>query len=142
MRPSKLKILKRIWMLLGFAFICWLWYSYQAKGIDGTLESNSAVRVEQTEDMISFIPARSSQKMFIFYPGSMVDPLAYAPLCRKIADRGVKSVIIKMPSRLPGYGYKKIKEMNLLNDSTKEYILAGHSKEELWLRSSHTKIPA
>ncbi|AOW11339.1 hypothetical protein EM308_09940 [Flavobacterium gilvum] len=90
--------------------------------------SNSTIQVENTNDFISFIPKKGYQKVFIFFPGAMVGFDAYAPLCRKIAENGYKSIIIKMPWRLPSYGYNKPKEMNFFQDSSKEYILAGHSK--------------
>ncbi len=37
-------------------------------------------------------------------------------------------MIIKMPWRLASYGYNKPKEMGLLKDTSRQYILAGHSK--------------
>lgn len=33
-----------------------------------------------------------------------------------------------MPWRLPSYGYTKPKELDFFKDSTKQYVLAGHSK--------------
>src|SRR5207249_1727710 len=99
------------------------------KGVNKLIfQSNSSVRVEETKDFISFTPTRTYQKVFIFYPGALVDPVAYSPLCRKIADSGYKVFLIKMPWRLAKKGYNKPKEMSLLADTTKQYILAGHSQ--------------
>ncbi len=35
------KIIVRIWMALGVVFTFWLFYSYQAKGVDEKLLQNS-----------------------------------------------------------------------------------------------------
>ena len=58
----------------------------------------------------------------------MVDPKAYLPLCRKIAQNNIKVYLIKMPWRLAANGYNKPKELNLFKDRSKKYILAGHSQ--------------
>lgn len=58
----------------------------------------------------------------------MVDPKAYVPLCRKIADNNIKVYLIKMPWGLASKGYNIPKELNLFSDTTKTYILAGHSQ--------------
>jgi predicted esterase len=33
-----------------------------------------------------------------------------------------------MPWRLPNYGYNNPKDLGIFNDTSKQYILAGHSK--------------
>jgi alpha/beta superfamily hydrolase len=50
------------------------------------------------------------------------------PLCRTIADSNVKVYLIKMPWRLASKGYNKPKELHLFDDTTKTYILSGHSQ--------------
>ena len=129
MKKKKIKILGLIWAALGFCLLIWIMNSYRTKGVNTTiLQNNSSVLVDNTDDFISFTPKKGYQKVFIFYPGALVAAEAYAPLCRKIADNGYKSIVIKMPWRLPSYGYKKPKEMGFFKDTTKQYILAGHSK--------------
>lgn len=123
------KIFGFAWMTAGIIFFVWIIYSYQAKGFDNDIFNNSSsVTVKETSDFISFTPVRFYQKVFIFYPGALVDPKAYALLCRKIADSGYQSIIIKMSWRLASYGYNKPKETGLLKDTSKQFILAGHSK--------------
>lgn len=129
MKQGKLKKLKWIWVISGICFTIWMINSYQTKGVDEIiLQSNSSIQVDNTCDAIAFTPKKGFQKIFIFYPGAMVAADAYAPLCRKIAENGFKSIIIKMPWRLPSCGYTKPKELGSFRDSTKQYILAGHSK--------------
>jgi triacylglycerol esterase/lipase EstA (alpha/beta hydrolase family) len=129
MRWTTRKILRFIWVLLGISFTVWMWYNYQAKGVQQTVfESNAQVQIKETKDAVSFTPTHPYQKVFIFYPGALADPYAYAPLCRTIADSGYKVWLVKMPWRLASKGYNKPKELGLLNDTTKQYILAGHSQ--------------
>lgn len=128
MKKSK-KIFGLLWVTAGLCFLLWVYNSYRATGFGNEiLESSKAVVVKSANDYISFTPVKPYQKVFIFYPGALVAPQAYAPLCRAIANAGCKSIIIKMPWRLASYGYKKPIEMGLFNDDTKQYILAGHSK--------------
>lgn len=123
------KTFRIIWVTLGISFTGWLFYSYQSKGVDkAVFKSDSTVEVVENENLYSFTPKITYQKIFIFYPGALVDPKAYAPLCRKISDNGYKVLLIKMPWRLAKNGYNKPKELNLFADTTKQYILAGHSQ--------------
>jgi hypothetical protein len=101
----------------------------QAKGVNkSVLQTNATVHVETNNNFILFTPARPYTTVIMFYPGALVDPVAYAPLCRNMADSGYKVFLVKMPWRLAKNGYNKPRDLNLFADSTKEYILAGHSQ--------------
>jgi hypothetical protein len=129
MKWTKWKILKAIWVTAGLVFITWMGVSTQAKGVSkAILQSDTIIHVENSHDYISFIPAGFYSTVFIFYPGALVDPIAYAPLCRNISAKGYKVMLIKMPWRLASKGYRKPKELNLFSDISKEYVLAGHSQ--------------
>ncbi|MEZ0128639.1 alpha/beta hydrolase [Flavobacterium sp. LBUM151] len=124
-----LKILKRIWFTIAISFTIWLFYSYQAKDVpDSYLESNAAISVKDNDDYFLFEPKQKFDKVFIFYPGAMVDPKAYVSLCRKISENGIKVYLIKMPWRLATKGYEIPKQLHLFADKTKTYILSGHSQ--------------
>ena len=100
-----------------------------ANGVsEAVFQSNTEVRVVQTSDMLTFTPTQPYKKVVIFYPGALVDPDAYAPLCRKIAQDGHQAILCKMPWRLATKGYRKIKETGVLNDPAKQYVLMGHSQ--------------
>lgn len=123
------KILKTIWITAGVFFTLWMFYSYESHGVDESLfQSNNIVKVENTDNYFLFTPKKEFKNVVIFYPGAMVETEAYVPLCRKIADNGIQVYLIKMPWRLASKGYNKPKELNLFNDSTKNYILTGHSQ--------------
>ncbi|WP_207505130.1 alpha/beta hydrolase [Telluribacter humicola] len=126
---TKWKIIRTVWVAAGLGFMVWLWSGMQADGVgEEILRSDAAVEVTETEDYISFTPTSTSSKVLLFYPGALVDPVAYAPLCRKVAASGCPVYLIKMPWRLALNGYTKPKEIGLLGDTTKQYLLAGHSQ--------------
>lgn len=128
-KHSILKIIKRIWFTIAISFTIWLFYSYQSKDVsDSYLESTSKISVKDNNDYFLFEPKQKFEKVFIFYPGAMVDPKAYVPLCRRISENGIKVYLIKMPWRLASQGYEIPKQLNLFADKTKTYILSGHSQ--------------
>lgn len=107
----------------------WLFYSYQSHSVDKRfLQNSSKVNIDINKDFYLFTPTKEFKNIFIFYPGAMVDPKAYVPLCRNIAENDIKVYLIKMPWRLASIGYNKPNELNLFNDTTKTYILSGHSQ--------------
>lgn len=129
MKHSVFKILKRIWLIGGIAFIGWLIYSMHAQGVESAcFQSNSKVKVEDDDDFISFSPKEKSSNVLIFFPGALVDVDAYAPLCRQLAENGIKTYLIKMPWRQAKLGYNKIKDLKILSDTSLTYTLAGHSQ--------------
>jgi hypothetical protein len=123
------KIIKRVWFTIAILFTIWLFYSYQAKNVpDSYLETSAEISVKDSDDYFLFEPKQKFDKVFIFFPGAMVDPKAYVPLCRKISENGIKVYLVKMPWRLASKGYEIPKQLDLFADKTKTYILSGHSQ--------------
>lgn len=123
------KIIRTVWITGGVIFTAWLLYSYQSHGVANRFFQNSeTTKVEENSDFFLFRPASPFKEVLIFYPGAMVEPKAYVPLCRKIADSNISVYLMKMPWRLASKGYKKPKELHLFDDTTKTYILSGHSQ--------------
>lgn len=136
------RVLKTIWITAGVLFTLWMFYSYESHGVDESLfQSNNIVKVENTDNYFLFTPKKEFKNVVIFYPGAMVETEAYVPLCRKIADNGIQVYLIKMPWRLASKGYNKPKELNFFNDSTKNYILAGHSQGGKMAYNLYMKTP-
>lgn len=126
MKWTFFKILKTIWVSGGILFTLWLVYSAQSQGVDVSfLEESSGITVQDTDRFYAFTPRSESDKVFIFYPGAMVEPKAYVPLCRKIAEENIKVYLIKMPWRL---ATTRIHASNRIKLATKSYILSGHSQ--------------
>ena len=84
--------------------------------------------VTDSDSSIVFTPRTAIRKVLVFFPGALVEPEAYAPLLRKVAETGYKAVIVKMPFRQAQYGYSSREIIALLSDPTVKYCLAGHSK--------------
>jgi len=123
------KVFKTIWITIGIVFTFWLFYSYQSHGVsEQYFKDDSVISVKNTDDFYSFTPKKSFKKVFIFFPGAMVETKAYVPLCRKIAENNIKVYLIKMPWRQASQGYNLPKELNLFSDTSKTYILSGHSQ--------------
>ncbi|MBV4358217.1 alpha/beta hydrolase [Pinibacter aurantiacus] len=123
------KIIGVIWITGGLILFTWLFYSYQAHGVSKSfLQNSEQTQVQESSDFYLFTPTATYKQVLFFYPGAMVDPKAYVPLCRRIADNNIKVYLIKMPFRLASKGYNKPKELLLLADTTKTYVLAGHSE--------------
>lgn len=125
---TRRRIFCLILILLVIGFLGWISYSYQSQEIDKSiLQSNSIIEVAENNDFYSFTPKNRYDKIVLFFPGALVDPKAYTPLCKRISEKGYKVFLIKMPWRLAIYGYNKPKELCLFADTTKQYILVGHS---------------
>ncbi len=123
------KIIKTVWITAGIIFILWLFYSFQSHNVDKAfLQDSATIKVEQNRDFYLFAPTKAYKEVLIFYPGAMVDPKAYVPLCKRIAGNDIKVYLVKMPWRLASKGYNKPKELHLFDDTTKTYILSGHSQ--------------
>jgi len=124
---SKKKIFKIVWFTAVIIFFIWNWSTFQAKDVsDKFFKSENGLKVSENEDLISF-EIDDAKKEVIFFPGGLVDPDAYVPLARDIADKGFTVHIVKMPWRMSIWGYEKINELFTLSDG-KKYILGGHSQ--------------
>jgi hypothetical protein len=74
-----------------------------------------------------FQPAQPADTGFIFYPGGLVDPAAYAPLVKQLSDQGIMSVIVPMPLDLAVFGVNKAHDVIAAYPNIKQWIIGGHS---------------
>ena len=130
------KIIRIIWVTLGVIFSLWMVNSFRAQGFDRTvLESDQTVTVEKTNQYIHFRPTENQQPTgFIFLPGGMVAPEAYAPMSRAIAEHGFTVFILKLPF---GSAPLDSQEANVMqqalgiinaNTSIQYWTVGGHSR--------------
>jgi len=120
----------RLTLVFAGGLILFLIYIFPMSNISidmKTLADNMLRTVVIKPDFIAFTPVGKYDSVLIFYPGAFVDPVAYAPLCSRLAEQGTKAVIVKMPLRSAVFGYKKILRLGLLEEPDKAYIIAGHS---------------
>lgn len=122
------KVLKTIWFSLVTIFFIWNWTTFQSRHLPkGTFLNSDHITVIETDDQITF-QADSSKNKFevIFFQGGLVDPKAYGPLCRKLAEKGITCHLIKMDWRLPQYDYQKTTQLFDLKPG--KYVIGGHSQ--------------
>lgn len=130
------KIVRIIWVTFGILFSLWLINSFRAQGVGrSVLESDQSVTVEETNRFIRFQPNGNQQPTgFIFFPGGMVQPQAYAPLSRTISEQGFAVFIIKLPfgsAPLASHETSVMEqalEIMEINGTIEHWVVGGHSR--------------
>lgn len=93
----------------------------------GSLLSDEAV-VVTTEPRLTFAPAdRQANVGIVFYTGARVDPEAYAPLARRMAQGGVLVVVVKHPLNFAFLGMSEAGDVLLEHPEVTNWVMAGHS---------------
>jgi len=129
------KILK--FLLIGFVIILIIgvlgmlvWSktgTYPAKMVAlSALESNDRVTITQ-DKWIVFEPVNETDTGLVFYPGGLVEPTAYAPILRQIAEEGVLVIITPMPLNLAIFNTGAANAVIDAYPNISTWILAGHS---------------
>ncbi len=91
------------------------------------LHSNRQIQVT-IDETIAFRPAIITPTTgLIFYPGGLVEPEAYAPMARDIAEQGYLVVIAPMPYNLA-----------ILNPERANDIIAAHPEINRWAVGGHS----
>ena len=73
----------------------------QARGVAPSVWVGGAtVEVEVSPEALVFAPVPdTAAAALVFYPGGLVDPAAYAPLARGVAEAGYRATILTLPFR-------------------------------------------
>ena len=130
-----MKRIRRLWWVLpallilaGVAFL--LWASAAATPMPealAALESDGQVNVE-TDPWLVFRPAADEPTNgLILYPGGRVDPRAYAPAARVLAEEGYLAVIVPMPLNLAVFGPGRAAEVMAAFPGIESWAVGGHS---------------
>jgi pimeloyl-ACP methyl ester carboxylesterase len=120
---------------VGLSFTTWLYVGFQAVDVpDDVLKGDQYVAVETTDHGLEFRGRVNQQRVgMIFLPGGMVEPVAYAPLLRKIAGAGYPAHLLYLPMRCACTD-AQVRELfqNIHRVIKAEpniaWILAGHSR--------------
>jgi hypothetical protein len=92
------------------------------------LESDRAMQVSEINGWIVFSPTTAAPVTgFIFYPGGRVDPQAYAPQLRAIAEQGYLAVIVPMPLNLAVLGIDSAQAVINTYPDIQHWAIGGHS---------------
>jgi pimeloyl-ACP methyl ester carboxylesterase len=101
---------------------------------EGVLRSDARVRVVRGEGTLDFLPVQGvAPAGLIFLPGGMVEPEAYAPLLRRVAEGGYRARMVFLPWRC-GCTASQISEVfdrvqkTVAGEPEGRWILAGHSR--------------
>ena len=79
------------------------------------------------EGWLVFKPAQPSGTGFIFYPGALVDPAAYAPLMQPLAERGITVIIVPMPLDLALLDAGRASAVVRAYPEVQRWAIGGHS---------------
>lgn len=91
------------------------------------LLSNQTIQVTSGDWMVFRPVVRSTKSGVIFYPGAHVDPLAYAPPARKLAEGGYLVVLPKMPLNLAIFGIHDANDIIQAHPGIQNWVIGGHS---------------
>nr|WP_034909306.1 alpha/beta hydrolase [[Eubacterium] cellulosolvens] len=111
--------------LIGGFFVYTGDYYHASASAEAAMQSDQSVRVVRTEYGWLF-DGDSTKDALIFYPGGKVETSAYAPLCRRIAERDMDVCLVDMPFRLAFFDMDSADKIIRTGDYERWY-LAGHS---------------
>jgi len=133
---------RRVWATLGISativFAVWSLFAYRASPVArAALTAGGAVSVTRQEGSWTFVPSQGrklSTTRLLFFAGSLVDPVAYAPLARAVASAGFVAIIVELPRRGAFGGaddpilLTRARALMSPRDQSKQWVVAGHSR--------------
>jgi alpha-beta hydrolase superfamily lysophospholipase len=136
-----LKTLRRIWITVGAVagavFIVWSLLAYRASSeAHVAMRSTPEVSVSDHDGYWRFRRTQSSEIGVLFFPGALVDPIAYAPIAQELARRGYCVVLLRVPRRGAFGGAQStelpVRYMRALRETVesggpRQWVVAGHS---------------
>jgi pimeloyl-ACP methyl ester carboxylesterase len=140
---------RQIWVACGVLFIAFLVLNTQARGVGPEVfRSTAAVQVLDTGELIQFLPTHEAPGAgLIFLPGGGIDPDAYAPLLRSVAESGHSAVIVKVPWRVAPTGatrstlWRRIAGVLASGGPQQAWVLGGHSRGAVFALTYATEHP-
>jgi hypothetical protein len=91
------------------------------------LQSGDLVRVDEAEWIVFEPTGGSADRGLIIYPGGRVDPRAYAPIARAIAEQGYQVVIVPVPLNQAVFGAGSAQEVIAAYPEIEHWAIGGHS---------------
>ena len=133
---------RRVWITLGLSatviFVGWSLIAYRASpAARAARVSDAAVTVAFGDGVWQFTPQRSAPGQsvaLVFFPGALVDPVAYAPLARAAAMAGFPVFIVELPRRGAFGGaedpevWARLRRVRQEADAAARWVVAGHSR--------------
>lgn len=136
------QLVRRTWITLGVAatviFVAWSLIAYRASpSARAAIESDSSVTVRHHDGVWQFMPeqrAAGQPITLVFFPGALVDPVAYAPLVRAAAVAGYPAYIVEMPRR-----GAFVKPDDPMIRTRLQWVLKQPGTGGRWLASGHSR---
>ena len=132
-------LIRRVWITVGITatvvFVTWSLIAYRATAeARRALASDSRVTVTDAGTHWSFDPAAPSATGLVFFAGALVDPVAYAPLARAVADAGFTVMLVELPRRGAFGGadgpevFGRARAAAASRGKVTRWVVAGHSR--------------
>jgi pimeloyl-ACP methyl ester carboxylesterase len=127
--------LRRVWVTAGLCFMAWLAWNTRARGVNpALLQSTGTIAVLDSGPFLRFAPrAGEAATGLIFLPGATVDPKAYVPLLRAVAEAGHPAVLVRLPWRVAPSTSSQARVRDRIDEvrrsaPSRRWWLAGHSR--------------
>ncbi len=125
----------RLGALAGVIFTVWSLLAFRAQPAARlALRGDERVAVTHGDGAWTFRPRQASEVGLLFFPGALVEPAAYAPIARGVADRGYVVLLIEMPWR-GGFGgadspqvFERAHAAMAASPDVRRWVAAGHSR--------------
>jgi len=126
-----------VWVTLGLGFTAWMVWNMRAHGVPASvLVASDHVQVQTDDDTTAFFPAGAPENAagLIFLPGGGVDPAAYLPVVRRLADAGLHAALVRLPYRIAPTEasrdevWQRVLRVRARWGARRPVVLAGHSR--------------
>jgi pimeloyl-ACP methyl ester carboxylesterase len=130
----------RAWAIAGsialVLFLIWNLIAYRASAeARAALVSDRSVQVREGDHYWLFgKDSAVATSGLLFFPGALVDPIAYAPLARAIAEAGYPALLVQVPRRGVFGGadgpavFERARLATREVTAVRHWIVAGHSR--------------
>lgn len=122
-----ISIIAVIFIFIGGIYIYSLDYYHADESAQQIVNSDD--RIKQEGNMWVFYPdqEKNTNTGFIFYPGGKVEATAYAPLLKKLSEKGIVCILIKMPLNLAVFDINAAQGIDKKFPNIQNWYIGGHS---------------
>lgn len=112
----------------GVALLAWLRpYPAGDAAVEALRDDDEVVAVESAGEIVLSPQGEPSDVGILFQPGALVDPRAYAPLLRPLAEAGHTVVIVKQPLGIGFLATGALEAARSAHPDPADWIVGGHS---------------
>jgi hypothetical protein len=133
---KKRKLIRYFLLIFWVSVFSWQFFQMNDRGFKASeiLSSNELVDFNESQDYLSFHSKLDySKASILFFPGALVQPSAYAPLAKSIAEKGYSVFIQKIPYRIAITNKMETEALSkafsfITNSDEAKWIISGHSR--------------